>query len=286
MKKLLLSLGVLLSASLSYGAAVAVTVSTGSLQAGTSRGFNVSSGTLSILNFATARTTGTFNVQGATIGYNSSVATGSWVDRSTVTFVDATENGRRLDNSTTTYTGRNAFKNVVTVSTSGTTGSTFNVGQTSVTIGASGSPGAIFGTNTNDSAGTGFVGQFVSTTSTGLSAAATTAQWGDLLSFTVPAGDWIMAAGIMWEGTGATWTRVSVGVSENSGNTAGGLTPGVTWMDNAFASSATTPTEQALTPPLMRFSFATPTILYLKYRSSYSAGGPLARGGIVGWRIR
>jgi hypothetical protein len=86
-------------------AKIAVTVGDGSLQPGTTAGFNVSSGTVANFKFANATTTGTFTLSGATVTNTNSLSSGTVIDTSTRTFRGGEFSGTRNDNSTATFIG-------------------------------------------------------------------------------------------------------------------------------------------------------------------------------------
>jgi hypothetical protein len=154
-----------------------------------------------------------------------------------------------------------------------------------LTIDASTGAVTIRGSATNDSAGTGMVGEFVESVVAATNCPATT-QYGDLTSISLTAGDWDISTFALFQINGATWSRVTAGASVTSGNSATGLTDGSTKADCAFASSSTTPTEVPISVPLVRMSLSATTTVYLKYRATFTAGTPQAAGSIRARRVR
>lgn len=146
--------------------------------------------------------------------------------------------------------------------------------------------GIIKGTATNDSAATGFVGEYVeSVISTGQNSAGSN-TFGDLTSISLTAGDWDVVAIGFWEINGATWTSASIGISTTSGNDGTGLVTGSNRSIATWASSSTTPTEQSFSVPSYRQSLSGTTTIYFKYVCTSSAGTPKCRGRLSARRVR
>jgi len=136
---------------------------------------------------------------------------------------------------------------------------------------------AIRGTITNDSAASGFVGEYQESIISTTTNATTTAQYADLTSLSLTAGDWLVTGFINWDSR--------TGISSTSGNSATGLTSGDNIAASLFASSSTTPLNFPHTITY-RVSIASTTTYYLKYRADYSAGTPRAQGSLKARRIR
>jgi hypothetical protein len=145
---------------------------------------------------------------------------------------------------------------------------------------------AIRGTTTNDSGAAGFVGEIISATQTATNAPTST-EFGDLTSISLTAGDWDVNGLIAWDNNGATWTDCRIGISSTSGNNATGLATGDNSFRNTHASSATTPVRVSQCISGFRVSLTSTTTYYLKYASTYSAGGPpTAAGRLSARRVR
>lgn len=149
---------------------------------------------------------------------------------------------------------------------------------------AAGNP--IHGTNTNDSASAGYVGEYVESLSSTAVNSAADVTFDDLVSISLTAGDWDIWAFAEWENNGATWTRHEIGISTNSGNTSSGLVQGQNWSINLYASTSATNSYNPVIPPY-RVSLSATTTYYLKRRSGFSAGTPRTTGGrLAARRIR
>jgi hypothetical protein len=145
---------------------------------------------------------------------------------------------------------------------------------------------SLVGTTTNDSAAAGLVGQYIESIATD-TVAVTSTNYGDLTSISLTAGDWDVSAVVYWDNTGATWTLAQFGISTTSGNSGTGLVAGQNFISNQWASSATTPTILTGSIAPYRMSLASTTTVYLKYRSTYSAGGPPhSQGRLSARRVR
>jgi hypothetical protein len=140
---------------------------------------------------------------------------------------------------------------------------------------------SILGTNTNDSASAGFVGEYVTSAVTSNTNFPTSTQYGDLTSITLTAGDWdIWVFGSPQE-NGGTTTNVEVGFSSTSGNSSTGLTRGNTSCIYAIG----TPNF----PPVFiqgRVSISGSTTYYFKYFATYTSTAPVMRGTISARRRR
>lgn len=164
------------------------------------------------------------------------------------------------------------------------TGSTI-AGSGALTVGSSGSNGIIQGTNTNDNAATGKVGEYVSST-VGTSNAPSSGNFGDLTSISLTAGDWDVSGVVYWTINGATWSTGEMGISSTSGNSVTGLIFGHTRTRLIFSSTGSAITTIPLALPTVRFSLSTTTTIYLKYSAAFSVGTPQAEGRISARRIR
>jgi len=366
MKKLI-GLLLLLSASSVHAAKISVTVGDGSLQPGTTAGFNVSSGTAQNFRFVNGRATGTFTLQGgtftlvgSTVGYSASVTTGTILDQSTRTFQGGGFSGLRNDNSTVTYISSQMlgsktdqstttfsrvlnplaavrFNNEISTITGGmiqlarpddgnysfaighsaapnddafvsngsgasylklnaNSGVSIYAGESNLNMFSSTRPvaawvssftvaggAALKGTTTNDSAGAGNYGEFISSVSVTTKNFPTSTQFGDVLSMTVPAGDWDVTGVLYTTANGATVTEVSEGISTTSGNSSAGLV----FADNqVYALPPTLSADSGSSIPVYRMSFASPTTVYLKFRAAYSVATPKASGRLSARRMR
>jgi len=154
------------------------------------------------------------------------------------------------------------------------------VGSTSSIEFSAAAAAGIRGTNTNDSAAAGFVGEAISSFAAGASIT-TTATYQDITSIGLSAGDWDVSCIGYFDQVGAV--QVGVGVSVNAGNTAIGLTLG----DNfVFGAPPTANYDMSLAVPSYRISVAGATTIYLKVRADFPSGSSRARGRISARRVR
>lgn len=166
----------------------------------------------------------------------------------------------------------------------GNTGLTAGSAWSSITnimsIGPSGV--AILGTTTNNSASTGFVGEYVSSVFSATAFPATTTV-GDATSISLTAGDWDVVLQLGFDGETATLTNGQYfgGISTTSGNSTTGLVKGVNNLYQFGASGS----NSSLTI-VYRMSLASTMTVYAKMFMVYTAGSPTTSGNIRARRIR
>jgi hypothetical protein len=140
------------------------------------------------------------------------------------------------------------------------------------------------GTNTNDNAASGLVGEYVESLVTTATNFPATNIMGDLTSISLPAGDWDVT-GVLYAIKGAT-TVVSYwagGITATSGNSYTGVVGGSNYvLGGAFASD----NENSLSIPSLRISVASTTTYYLKYNSTYTVSTLQAKGRLSARRVR
>jgi len=143
---------------------------------------------------------------------------------------------------------------------------------------------SVLGTTTNDSAGAGYLGEYQVGSQSSNTNFPTTAQYGDLTSVSLTAGDWDVSASINTSLNGATVDgEIRFGISSTSGNSSAGLTTGL----NLLAVTPPTATgDSGNSIPCYRVSIASTMTYYLKYIAGYSAGTPQAAGSIHARRVR
>lgn len=132
---------------------------------------------------------------------------------------------------------------------------------------------AIQGTNTNDSAAAGNIGEVMTGSGT-LSNTGANDVWVDATSLALTAGDWDINFSVFFGRNTATWSRISIGVTTTSGNSSTGIVFGQTAADYEYPSSSTTPEGFTLIVPGYRISIASTTTYYAKVRANFSAGQP------------
>lgn len=142
------------------------------------------------------------------------------------------------------------------------------------------------GTATNDSPSAGYIGEVMSSAITSNQNLPSTGQYGDLTSLALTAGDWLISAFITFNSaTSTSLTDVDLGISTTSGNSSSGLTAGDSLISPSTVGFAGNE-RIAVTFPPRRFSIASTTTHYLKYRGSYVNGQPVAVGRMTAVRIR
>ncbi len=151
-----------------------------------------------------------------------------------------------------------------------------------ITINPDGGAVNVHGTVTNDSAAAGFYGERVSAVA-GFTNFPTTAQWGDLTSISLTAGDWDVTAMMTARNSGATGTNIQAGISTTSGNSATGLTFGDNEFGQLFPTAAV---DSTITIAMHQVSLTATTTVYLKYFAGYSAGTPTGAGRLTARRVR
>jgi len=166
-----------------------------------------------------------------------------------------------------------------------------NVAQSSA--GLVKSAGQLLGTNTNDSAATGYVGEYLSTTLTyasrnGLVTNTTENVTGSAITLT--AGDWDVQGVVAFEAAAATITNLSVGVSLTSATlpsstTLAVPTSGEIYLAQAMATSVSG-VGGVMTIPTYRVSVSASTPLYLVARAIFSAGTVECYGHVSARRVR
>jgi hypothetical protein len=141
---------------------------------------------------------------------------------------------------------------------------------------------SVHGTNTNDSASSGFVGEQVESRVNATSFP-TTGNWGDLTSISLTAGDWDVTATYDANANGATVSDILIGISTTTGNSTAGLIVGYTRLANA-GPTATNHSSMAL--PNYRATLSGSFTMYLKYSADFSVATPQAAGRISARRKR
>lgn len=151
-----------------------------------------------------------------------------------------------------------------------------------MTINPGGGAVNVRGTNTNDNATAGFYGQYVSSFTT-FTNFPTTAQWGDLVSMTLTAGDWDVTGLLTARNNTSTGTNIQAGISTTSGNSSTGLVFGDNELGELYPTAAV---DSTVSVPGYRQSLSGTTIIYLKFFAGYTVGNPTAAGRLTARRVR
>lgn len=147
---------------------------------------------------------------------------------------------------------------------------------------ATGNP--IHGTNTNDAAAAGYMGEYISSVVSVSPVSSTgTGQLFDITSISLTAGDWMVAGVVATTSNGATVTVAEGAISITSGNSATGLTYG----DNRVQCPVPTATSDMTTfIPGHRISLASTTTVYLKSSMTFTVATAKAYGRLSAVRVR
>lgn len=140
------------------------------------------------------------------------------------------------------------------------------------------------GTQTNDSASAGDIGEYVESVVAFTNFPAT-GTYGDLTSISLTAGDWDVSLGVQARLNGATMTSGSVDcfIGTTSGNSSSGRVEGSNQVEIGPPTSAYQNTGFVSS---YRMSLSGTTTVYFKYRAFYSSGTPQATGRISARRRR
>lgn len=142
----------------------------------------------------------------------------------------------------------------------------------------------LLGVTDGSAASAGYVGEYLTDTSSEVNFPAATGDYGDIADITLTAGDWIVDAVAQANDSAAggltTW---SIAIGTVSGNDVTGLTSG----HNLLNLLPPTTTSRACgTIPGYRMSVTTNTPVYLKAKANFTSGTPKIRGRISAHRVR
>lgn len=275
MKKLVIFLAAIFLNSLSHAVGPMLTtviLSTGATQRG---GMHTSTGTIDSLIVSTLSLTSPGLITASSI--TATNVSFSSVTTNFITFSSVT--GVNTNNSTTTYTGSNFFRNGIVVSTPGSA-NMFQVGTSSVSFDINGSSRVVInqtgvqivGTNTNDNGCPSCYGAYVSSISANSVVGGTTGQFKNFISISVSSGDWDVTGTLNVSTNGAIISVYGIALSIFPDNTTTDSVDG----DNTFNTSVANNTMTIfwLTAPNYRLSTSVPVTVFLKGRFDYSGGPP------------
>lgn len=130
---------------------------------------------------------------------------------------------------------------------------------------------AVHGTNTNDSAAAGYVGEYISASQSTPTDTAATTVWADGASISLTAGDWDVTAVFKFDNNGGTVGQVFGGISATSGNSTTGLVDG----DNKLTQIGCTASyASSVSIANYRVSLTATTTYYAKQMAQYSVAAP------------
>lgn len=171
--------------------------------------------------------------------------------------------------------------------------------MSSITIGQAGQnrygtvrAGQVPGTNTNDSATAGYVGEYMQNTTTGATAGAASG-YTTILSLSLTPGDWDLSVHLNAEAASGTvlalnQNNMDAKVTTNLNSGTGG-TLGLDWM---FGSITNTASPSAglryshLIIPRVRVSLSSTTAYYVNVRVEYTGTAPNIAGAFLARRVR
>jgi hypothetical protein len=149
-------------------------------------------------------------------------------------------------------------------------------------------PAGIVGTTTNSNANAGNYGEYISTKTASATNCPSTGVFGDLVSFTLTAGDWDISSNFVYNNNGATTTggSLTMGISTTSGNSSSGLVSGDNRGDYATAPITGSSNFVSGSIPAWRQSISGSTTFYFKMACSYSVATPTIQGRMSARRVR
>jgi len=137
---------------------------------------------------------------------------------------------------------------------------------------------SIIGTNTNDNATAGYVGEFVSSVVAKASAVSlSTNTPANVTSISLTAGDWDVEGNVFFNASGGAITAEAVWSSATSASTPD---------QSLYNGSDLTTAATGFSIPKARYSLASTTPVYLSCTTTFAAGTATACGGIYARRIR
>lgn len=156
-------------------------------------------------------------------------------------------------------------------------------GTNAFIVGANGPNGVIVGTNTNDSAAAGKVGEYVESVVSAVNFP-TSAAYGDLTSISLTAGDWDVTFNWYAAANGSANTGIYTGISQTSGNSTTGLVNGSNWQQASFPPTASNNAFNVIAA--YRQSLSGTTTIYAKFMSTYTVATPQMYGRLSARRMR
>lgn len=142
---------------------------------------------------------------------------------------------------------------------------------------------SILGTNTNDSAAAGFVGEYVESV-TGVVTAGATTVWTNVTSISLTAGDWDVSGDTVMDCNTASTTDILMAISVNSGTTTTDQVFGDNQVQDSMNGSTTAMRNVVI--PRYRMKLTGTTTVYLKFNMTYSTNTPRARASKICARRR
>lgn len=146
---------------------------------------------------------------------------------------------------------------------------------------------AIHGTNTNNDAAAGYVGQYIENTVTTPTNVSTSGTWFDAGSITLTPGDWDVTELFSVQSKAALgMSTCNTGISDTSGNSAAGLVLGVNEVSTDFPTALPNTDFSFSMVPSYRVKLAVTTTIYQKAFVVWSTTAPQYTGRISARRMR
>lgn len=140
----------------------------------------------------------------------------------------------------------------------------------------------IKGTNTNDDAAAGDVGEYIESVVSSVSFPAT-GIFGDATSISLTAGDWDVTLEGLSADNASSATANQIGISQTSGNSTVGLVTGSNRIDMPPPTAAVNGSGVIAS---YRQKLSGTTTIYAKFRATYTGGNPLFFGRLSARRVR
>lgn len=182
----------------------------------------------------------------------------------------------------TSGNGGPAFLTAGNATTSGNGG---DIRLTPGTGAGGGATGKIYipGTDTNDNAAAGYIGEYVQQVVGNTAMTAASAAFQDLASISLTAGDWdVTATAVFTVGDATGVTYVGTGISTTTGNSGAGLVEA----DNLNYLGTSLPIDSFVVVPSYRMSLSTTTAVYQKGSWGGASGHPGFYAKISARRVR
>lgn len=141
----------------------------------------------------------------------------------------------------------------------------------------------IRGSNTNNDASAGFVGEAVRSSVTSAVSSTGNGQWFDITNIVLTAGDWDINGQVIFTLNGAVQTVALMAITSTSGNSTTGQIDGDNRLPGVVPASTN---DSSATIAGYRVNFTGSATYYLKARCDFSAGTPKAYGRISARRVR
>jgi hypothetical protein len=142
------------------------------------------------------------------------------------------------------------------------------------------------GTNTNDNAASGYVGEYVESVVTSSQNAASTGAYLALASITLSAGDWDITGSVALFRNSATFNDQAAMVINTTTASASGITDGQRNQNYINPGTLSSTSVTGATIANYRVSISSSTTYFLNVLASYSAGTPRWRGALSARRVR